>query len=60
MPLPEYQRAQHQHMVQPLLARSTELTAGLKQLYAGFTRMHALIAAGALASILALAAMARA
>lgn len=44
----------------PLLERSTELTAGLKQLYAGFTRMHALIAAGALASILALAAMARA
>ncbi len=44
----------------PLLARSTELTAGLKQLYAGFTRMHALIAAGALASILTLAAMARA
>ena len=44
----------------PLLARSAELTAGLKQLYAGFTLMHLLIAAGALASILTLAAMARA
>ena len=44
----------------PLLARSAELTAGLKQRYAGFTLMHLLIAAGALASILTLAAMARA
>ena len=44
----------------PLLARSTELTDGLKQVYAGFTLIHALIAASALASVLALVAMARA
>jgi len=44
----------------PLLARSTELTDGLKQAYSGFTLIHALIAAGALASVLALFGMARA
>lgn len=44
----------------PLLARSTELTNNLKQSYSGFTLIHALIAAGALASLLALLAMARA
>ena len=44
----------------PLLARSTDLTHVLKQSYSGFTLIHALIAVGALASVLALLAMARA
>ncbi|ENO89408.1 methyl-accepting chemotaxis protein [Thauera linaloolentis] len=44
----------------PLLARSAELTDGLKQAHSGLNLLHALIAAGALASVLALLAMARA
>ncbi|WP_068635331.1 methyl-accepting chemotaxis protein [Thauera butanivorans] len=44
----------------PLLARSTELTEGLKQAHGGLGLLHALIAASALASVLALLAMARA
>ena len=44
----------------PLLARSTELTENLKQTHSGLGLLHALIAASALASVLALLAMARA